>query len=95
MELQEFKDKYIERKKNYDSAYSKLSDSTKEYISTAHLLVDDLFSDMLVDLKNLNGETVKRRELIDFATEMRKFTKYTQKKDLEWIVDRHLKSINE
>lgn len=56
MTKEDLLNKYTDRKNNYYQAYNKLSDSTKKYISTAHLLMADVFSDLLEDLKNLPNE---------------------------------------
>ena len=50
-------EKYTDRKDNYYSAYNKLSDRTKEYVSAAHLLMKDLFSDLITDLNSLDSES--------------------------------------
>jgi hypothetical protein len=45
--------KYKARKNKYYIAYNKLSDRTKEYVSTTHLLMVDIFSDLIEDIKKL------------------------------------------
>ncbi|MHA2366878.1 MAG: hypothetical protein ACXAC7_23200 [Candidatus Hodarchaeales archaeon] len=88
---------YEEKLKSYQNeakSYAKMLDYDSAYRFHMSSISVKVF---LQDLKNLNEETVKRKELIDFFTHYSKlnFHKPHSTECIKYVVDDYLKSINE